>query len=64
MAVCDGHSERASNCDGRARGNVARNEFVQSGNIKFQIEAFYSAESALDVAREQLGIFIGEFFVR
>ena len=52
MAVCDGHSERASNCDGCARGNFAQNEFVQSGNIKFQIEAFYFGESALNIARE------------
>ena len=52
MAVCDGHSVRASNCDGRARGNFAQNEFVQSGNIKFQVEAFYLGEATLNIARE------------
>ncbi len=32
-------------------------QFVQSGNIEFQIEAFDSGESTFDIAREQLGIF-------
>ena len=42
----------------------ASNQLLQSGNIKFKIEAFDSSESTFDIAREQLGIFIGEFFVR
>jgi hypothetical protein len=40
------------------------NQLVQSRNIKFKIKAFDSGEPAFDIAREQLGIFGGEFFAR
>jgi hypothetical protein len=40
----------------------ASNQFAQSWNIEFQIEAFDSGKATFDIACEKLGIFGGEFF--
>ena len=38
-------------------------EFIQSQDIKLQVEAFDAGETAFDLAGEQLGIFGSELFV-
>jgi hypothetical protein len=42
----------------------AANQFVHLRNIKFEMEAFDSVESTLDIACKQLGIFAGKLFAR
>jgi len=52
---------RFAPADRRLRDSLQAQNVAQSRNIKFQIEAFDSAEAAFDIAGEQLGIFGSEF---
>src|SRR5260370_30625150 len=42
----------------------ASNQIVHPGNIEFKIEAVDASESTLDIAGDQLGIFVRELLVR
>ena len=42
----------------------ASDQFVQSGNIQFQMEPLDCGEATFDIAREQFGILSGKFLTR